>query len=251
MLRRSGTLQNVWINRFSHRTMALLWGGGESIRNHFSLEKQNEALEMENFALRERLRQAEAVLESSREADASKEVALKEKKFVYIPATVVKISRNTAHNYVILNKGSEDGVKPYSGIVTPRGVVGIISAVDKHHSYGLTIMNFNISVSSRVGRSGIVSPLVWDGRRRNSAFLKDVPPHYEVAEGDTVYTSGFSSIFPPDIPVGVAGKTSLVDGMAAQTQVTLFEDFDALRYVTIVENPGRASVEELEKQNGI
>lgn len=248
MLKRSSTLQDIWINRFSHRTMAALWGGGERIRNHFSLEKQNAALELENHELREQVRLYQAMKELK--VEAGQESAFKARDFKYIPATVTKISRNTAHNYIIVNKGSADGIKPYSGIITSKGVVGIISAVDKHYSYGMTIMNSNLSVSSRIGKSGIVSPLIWDGMHPDRATLKDVPPHYVVEPGDTVLTSGFSSIFPPDIPIGTTGKSSLVDGVAKHTEVFLFENLSALRYVTIVENPSRSEIFQLENEMG-
>ena len=245
MLKNSSTLQNIWINRLSHLVMGKLWGSGDSIRNYFSLEKQNEELFQENFRLNEEIRKYRQAEESSAEAA---NVVTPSPTFVYIPATVTKISRNSAHNYIILNKGTEDGVKPYSGIITPKGVVGIISAVDSHYSYGLTLMNPNISVSCRVSLDGAVGPLVWSGRRPDKAILKDLPLHFDIEPGDTVRTSGFSSIFPPDIPVGITGSTSVADGSTNVTEVTLFEDFSALRYVTIVENPKRDEISSLEKQ---
>ena len=243
MLKSSATLQDIWINRTSHLVMGKLWSSGETVRNHFSLEKQNAALYEENFRLQEQLRAYKLAEEAEQEAEATVTPSLR---FTYIPATVTKISRNSSHNYIILNKGSEDGVKPYSGIITSKGVVGIISAVDKHYSYGLTLMNTNVSVSSRVGHSGTVGPLIWDGRHSNKALLKDLPLHYDMALGDTVRTSGFSSIFPPDIPIGVTGETTVADGSTNVTEVTLFEDFSTLRYVTIVENPERAEISALE-----
>lgn len=245
MLKNSATLQNIWINRASHFIMGKLWSGGETVRNHFSLEKQNAALYEENFRLNEQLRAYRLAEEAEKETGA---VVTPSLRFKYIPATVTKISRNSSHNYIILNKGSEDGVKPYSGIITSKGVVGIISAVDKHYSYGLTLMNTNVSVSSRVGETGTVGPLIWDGRHSNKALLKDLPLHYDMAIGDTVRTSGFSSIFPPDIPIGVTGQTTVADGSTNVTEVTLFEDFSTLRYVTVVENPERAEISDLENE---
>lgn len=245
MLKNSATLQNIWINRASHFIMGKLWSGGETVRNHFSLEKQNAALYEENFRLNEQLRAYRLAEEAEKETGA---VVTPSLRFKYIPATVTKISRNSSHNYIILNKGSEDGVKPYSGIITSKGVVGIISAVDKHYSYGLTLMNTNVSVSSRVGETGTVGPLIWDGRHSNKALLKDLPLHYNMAIGDTVRTSGFSSIFPPDIPIGVTGQTTVADGSTNVTEVTLFEDFSTLRYVTVVENPERAEISDLENE---
>ena len=245
MLKSSSALQDVWINRASHRVVGSLWSGGESIRNHFSLAKQNDALMQENFELKERIRDFELYQEATVEATLS---ASGDRRFVYIPATVVKMSRNSMHNYIILNKGSEDGVTTHSGIITNKGVVGIISAVDKHYSYGLTLMNTNVSVSSRVGRSGMVSPLIWDGKNSNRGVLKDIPLHYSIEPGDTVVTSGFSNIFPADIPVGITGETEIVYGSTSQTEVILFQEFGALRYVTIVKNPERDEISALEKR---
>ena len=125
----------------------------------------------------------------------------------YTPATVVKMSRNRVHNYIILNKGSEDGIRPQSGIISDLGVVGIVEAVDRHYSYGLTLMNPEMSVGTRIGRTDIVAPLSWDGHSTGRAIVRDLPPHYAIEPGDTVRTSGYSTIFPPGIPIGVTDPT--------------------------------------------
>lgn len=244
MLSSSSTLQNIWINRASHRVMAVLWGGGEKIRNHFRLEKQNEDLSLENAKLREELKKYKA--REEREKEEEEAYSAESDKFNFIPASIVKISRNSSHNYVILNKGYEDGVKEQSGIISPRGVLGIVSAVGRNHSYGLSLMNNNISLSVRVGKIGVVAPLVWDGKKSNGALVNNVPPHHEVAPGDTIWTSGHSSIFPPDIAIGTTGKTRLMDGSTLQIEVELFQDFNDARYVTIVENTAKTEIEELE-----
>ena len=244
MLHASSTLQGIWINRASHRTMALLWGSGEKIRSHFQLEELNRELQAENAALQERLRayergeveQEELARLAVRESDA----------YRYTPATVVKMSRNRTRNYIILNKGSEDGIRPQSGIISDRGVVGIVEAVDRHYSYGLTLMNPQMSVGARVGRTDVVAPLSWDGRSTSGAVVRNLPPHYEIAPGDTVRTSGYSTIFPPGVPIGVTGATRLVDGSTRQVAVTLFQDFATVRYVTVVENLERSEIMALE-----
>ena len=244
MLHASSTLQGIWINRASHRMMALLWGSGEKIRSHFQLEELNHELQAENAALQERLRayergeveQEELARLAARESDS----------YRYTPATVVKMSRNRTRNYIILNKGSEDGIRPQSGIISDRGVVGIVEAVDRHYSYGLTLMNPQMSVGARVGRSDVVAPLSWDGHSSSEAVVRNLPPHYEIAPGDTVRTSGYSTIFPPGVPIGVTGATRLVDGSTLQVDVTLFQDFATVRYVTVVENLERSEIMALE-----
>lgn len=246
MLGSSSTMQDIWLNRASMRTGALLWGIGENIRNHFRLESQNDSLAAENEALRDIIRQY--AVNGAIQAETLEGAFLNDQKFRYTPATVVKMSKGTAHNYIILNKGYEDGIKPQSGIITPNGVVGIVSAVDRHYSYGLTLMNPNVTVSTRVGREGVSAPMTWDGRGSDSAIVGDIPPHYEIAPGDTVRTSGFSSIFPAGIPIGTTGESRLVNGSSRQVDVRLFQDFRSIHYVTIVENTGRDEILQLENK---
>ena len=246
MLHASSTLQNIWINRASHRTMAFLWGSGETVRSHFQLERLNRELQAENARLQERLRAYE--LREVAQEELDRLVTQDTLNSRYTPATVVKMSRNRTHNYIILNKGTADGIRPQSGIISDRGVVGIVEAVDKHYAYGLTLMNPGMSVGARVGRTEIVAPLSWDGRTTGGAVVRDLAPHYDIAPGDTVSTSGYSSIFPPGIPIGVTGATRLVDGSTRQVDVTLFQDFSTVRYVTVVENLARTELMALEAE---
>ena len=246
LLHATSTLQDIWITRTSHRVMAFLWGSGETVRSQFQLDRLNRDLQAENARLQERLRAYER-----RDADQAELARMAEREaasYRYTPATVVKMSRNRTRNYIILNKGSEDGIRPQSGIISDRGVVGIVEAVDRHYSYGLTLMNPEMSVGARLGRTDVVAPLSWDGRGTGRAILRDLPPHYEVTPGDTVRTSGYSTIFPPGLPIGVTGSARLVDGSTLQVEVSLFQDFAALRYVTVVENLERTEILSLEEK---
>ena len=246
LLRSGSTMQDIWINRASHRTMAFLWGSGETVRSQFQMDEFNQELQAENARLQERLRAYERMGVEQEELDHM--AARESEDYRYTPATVVKMSRNRTHNYIILNKGSEDGVHPQSGIISDLGVVGVVEAVDRHFSYGLTLMNPDMSIGARLGNSQLVAPLSWNGRSSGRAIMRDLPPHIDVAPGDTVRTSGFSTIFPPDIPIGITGGSRIVDGSTRRVDVDLFQDFSKLRYVTIVENLDRTVITALEAE---
>lgn len=247
MLKRSSTLQEIWLNKLSHRVMAVTWGSGEKVRGYFNLQKQNAELREENLFLLQQLQEYQS-LSDELQSRAALEGGKLSGKFRYSTATIVKLSRNTQHNYIIIDKGREEGISKNSGIITGNGVIGIIYAVDRHYSYGLTLMNPKISVSARIGHSGIVAPMAWDGISSKNAVMRDIPLHYDVAAGDTVWTSGYSTIFPPDIPLGVTGESYLENGSSNTVGVELFQDFSALRHVIIVENPEREAIQKLEQQ---
>ena len=123
-----------------------------------------------------------------------------------------------------------------SGIVTGKGVIGIVDAVSRHYSYAISFLNAEVNISARMGTSGAVGPLSWDGISTDGAVMREVPLQFRFEPGDTVYTSGYSAIFPPDIPLGVAGEAKVINGATNEVKVRLFQGQSALKYVTIVEN---------------
>ena len=98
-----------------------------------------------------------------------------------------------------------------------------------------------------IGREGLVAPMSWDGHGTDHAVLKNIPLHLSVAEGDTVVTSGLSTFYPADVPLGVTMGSRLVDGAVNVVDVKLFIDFSSLRYVIIAENPDRKTIEQMEQ----
>lgn len=249
MLSRNGIIQNFFISKQIHAFMGKVWGGSESIKYYFSLNKANEKLAAENFALMNRLKDYEQAVNMEK-PDSALERLADSVGFSYIPATIVKISKNKQHNYLILGQGSEDGIKPQSGVITSQGVIGIVDAVGKHYSYAISLKNTELSVSARLGDEGAVGPLVWDGKSAYGTILKAIPLQFKFQPGDTVYTSGYSSIFPPDIPLGVTGDAKIVNGATYDINVRLFQDPSSARYVVVVNNLGKLEIDGLIKKEG-
>lgn len=243
MLSRNSELQKAWIAKGAHGVMGAVWGSTQQVKEYFSLRKTNKALAQENFRLSKELSHAQEMLREAR-IDTMK-IASRGRGFQHISAEVIKKSRNKQHNYIVINRGYEDGVKEKSGVITANGVVGIVDAVSARHSFAFSFQNSDISISARLGNEqGAVGPLVWDGIHPDRAILKEIPLHYKYAPGDTVFTSGHSLMFPPDIPLGTAGKARMVNGSTNEIQVTLFQDFSRIRYVSVVHN---LSLEEIEE----
>ena len=246
MLGNSSATQQFFITKGVHGAIAKVWGGAEDIRYYFNLKQANEALFRENFELSRRLDVFMAEARNARKDSLTRSYAT-DSDYEYRPADIIKMSRNTQHNYIILSQGSDDGVEPQSGIITRNGVIGIVDAVSKHYAYAISFMNTSFSLSARLGREGAVGPLVWDGKTTDGALLREIPLQNRFEPGDTVFTSGHSSIFPPDIPVGITGGSRIVNGATYEIEVRLLQDFSSVRYVTLVNNKGRKEMEALEK----
>ena len=246
MLRSSAPLQDTWIAKGGQAVMGEVWGFTQSVGDYFSLKQKNDSLALENFQLRARMADLEEFISDSIRISRLPSDGIA-KGYRYIPATISKISNNTQHNYIIIGKGSDDGITKGSGVITGKGAIGVIDAVSDNYSYARSFKNHEMNISARLGKEGAVGPMSWDGFSSAGAILKEIPHHVEFQPGDTVYTSGYSSIFPADIPLGTVGEAKIVNGATYDIKVTLFEDYGALRYVTVVDNLGKDEIKKLEE----
>lgn len=250
MLSSDGYRQSAWITASLGGVKAVIWNCHESIRGYFILKKRNEVLADENLSLFRRVNELEGMLGDKLGETVADSLDM-HKGYTFISARIVKMSTNKGYNYIILDKGAKDGVHRQDGIVTAKGIVGMIDAVTENYAIGRTLLNRSMAVSARLGGKGIVGPLRWDGKHSDAALLSNVPLQIEYNQGDTIYSSGHSLLYPPEIPLGTAHEREVVDGVINEIRVRLFIDFAALKYVIIAHPKGRNEIEELEKRGGL
>ena len=148
-----------------------------------------------------------------------------------------------------MNKGSDDGVRPEMGVFNSDGIVGVVYLTSKNRSIVIPLLNSKSSVSCRVKGSDSFCSLSWDGGDPRYSNLIDLPRYAQFETGDTVVTSGFSSIFPGDLPVGTVEKIEdSADGMFYTVRVKLFVDFSRLTSVFIVGNESYEEQSKLEEK---
>ena len=244
MLQSSSVLQDIWLNRASHRVSGWLWGSGNRIAGYFQLDSRNKMLQEENARLSEELRKYRELEKSEQYLSGARTL---DDGFDYIFAHIVKMGTKSQRNYIIVDKGRLDGVGPDCGVITSEGVIGVIDAADDHLAYGRTLMNPSMHVSVRIGRDGVAGPLSWNGRSSRGAVVGGIPLGYKAEAGDTLWTSGYSAIFPAEIPVGTVVGSSTRSGASQDVQVELLQDFGALDYVTVVRNRNLSAIEALEQ----
>ncbi len=247
MLRHGDSLQDLFISRAAHGFLGYFWGVSENIADYASLRTENRHLAEEILRLTETITRLEEEAAAAAACDSADYTTAWRGKYEFIPAEVIKNSVNKQHNYLIIGKGSDDGVRPQTGIITSRGVIGIVDAVSRHYSYAISFLNSDSSISARIGKDGAAGPMAWDGKGSGNALLREIPLQVKFEEGDTVYTSGFSTIFPPDIPIGRITGSRIVNGATFEIKVSLFQDFSSVRHVCLVRNRDLDEIMSLEK----
>ena len=120
MLSHSSSVQNFFITKALHVVSGRFWGVTESISGYFSLNKENRKLADNVFELSKEVSRLHSMLEQIH-LDSLEQVNMARagEKFSYITASIIKSSTNKQHNYLIIGKGYEDGIREQSGVITP------------------------------------------------------------------------------------------------------------------------------------
>ena len=202
---------------------------------YFSLRKANEELARDNAALRARIFSglpSEEFVDSL--INSTKDSLLS---YRLIAVRVINNSVNKGFNYLTLDKGSSDGIKPDMGIICGNGVVGIVIDVSENFSTALSLLNPMTRISARLKHSKYYGTVLWQDRDYQRADLTEIPFHVELQIGDSVATSGYSVIFPENILIGTISSFSKGEGKNFyQIKLDLAADFKNLYNVYVIEN---------------
>ncbi len=123
------------------------------------------------------------------------------------------------------------------GVVDQNGVVGIVNVVGDHSARVISLLNPKMRLSCKVKGREYFGSLVWDGKSPHEALLEEMPRHERFKKGDTIVTSGYSAVFPPDIPVGtIISHEKEHDDNFYALRIKLFTDFTTLSTVRVIRN---------------
>jgi len=198
---------------------------------YLRFKQANIELVVENIALRNEISQLKNKLERNQ---TDRVDSIGGAKYTYSTARIINNSINRQNNYITLNAGSAEGISREMGVITKNGVVGVTAAVTRNFSTVISLLNTNLKVSAKHRRSGTFGSLYWDGIDYRRVILSEIPQHVRLTQGDTIVTSGYSSIFPPDIPIGIVDEFELKGGSFYEIKVKLLADFKQLDNVYIV-----------------
>ncbi len=206
--------------------VSIEWSGRvENVKNSIlqtlSLKDQNEKLMTENARLKESLQNLQPKM--GIRSDLPPEVL---NRYYYVPAEVINQTTERMSNYLTLNKGRKDGISENMGIISSSGVVGKVINASSNFSLGLSILNPSFYIASKLSRTGIQGSAKWDGQNIYKSKLLYVPMNLDVRVGDSIVTSGFNSVFPAGVPVGIVSDVNVQEGDAfLDITFILFHDF--------------------------
>jgi len=168
----------------------------------------------------------------------------------FTTARVINNSVNQQHNFITINKGRHDGIKPDMGVISNGQVVGLVTNVSENFSTVISLLNSKWKISAKIKRNDYFGSLSWDGKDYRRVQLNEMPYHVPVQNGDTVVTTGYSSSFPEGIIIGTISDFSIGSGSNFyKIEVMLAADFKNLVIVGLIENKQLNEIKHLESLN--
>lgn len=153
--------------------------------------------------------------------------------FVKVLGQVIGWDATSEYKLLRIDKGSREGIKTRSAVITANGLVGYTYRVFPHYTDILTILDSNNRVDVLVDRTrshGIV-----EGISQMSCRMKYVPRTEKLEIGDLLVTAGLGLLYPKGIKVGVIeGIDEAAKGLTQEVKVTPSVDFTKLEEVVVL-----------------
>ena len=198
------------------------------VDDYFYLKVTNEKLVAENTELRNEIEKLKLLNRISNADTLWAPTDSADVDYVYKTAEMINSSFNKTKNYIVIDKGATEGIKPEMAVCSSEGVVGIIEKIKKNGYYG---------------------SLQWDGDDYRYSYLNDIPFHVDTEVGDTIVTSGFSSIFPEGEMIGFVESVNKETANFLTIKVKLATDFKRISDVYIIANTRKEEQQALGREN--
>jgi rod shape-determining protein MreC len=213
------------------------------ITSYFNLKTVNERLAEENMQLHNNLASITDTVKRPKVPHTNPYG----EQFNFIAAAVIDNSTNQASNYLTLDIGKKQGIAEGMGVISPSGIVGVVISVSDHYSVVMSMLHKNYQLSAMLKKGGTFGTITWKGDDYRFATLSQIPMSETVNVGDSIISSGYSTIYPKGISVGVVEKVEPIPTQYFYTiQVRLSTNFKKLRYVYVVSDLMKQERSELE-----
>ncbi len=213
------------------------------VSSFFSLDEENEALRKENAKLLQEILNIR-VERSSNQVDTFAD------KYSIIPSKICAKSLDLRNNHLTLCKGEKDGIKKGMGVIGPNGVLGLVNQTSQNYSSVLSILHSQSRISVSLANQNHHGYLIWDTGDPQYATLHAIRKYAQLNIGDTIVTSGYSTIFPKGIAVGsIADFKIEPGGEMFLTKIKLFEDFNVANEAYVINSIFKTEVDSLTIEN--
>jgi len=134
-----------------------IYSASSSVTSYFGLTQENKKLVEENQRLRELLFNIKQ--EDTIQIDAN------QRQYLITTGKVINNNYAKVRNYITINKGENDSIKPDMGVITTHGILGIVENVSGNFSTVQSILNEKSNINAKIKNTNHFGSLKWDANR--------------------------------------------------------------------------------------
>ena len=201
------------------------------------LKEENEQLLARNSELEQSLRELENIKTENETLKEYMNLTEKYGEYKTIPAYVINKDISNYSKTIVINVGTNDGVKENMTVIGDQGLVGHIVSVTDTTAKVQTIIDTSSSVSATM--SSTDETIVCKGTLESTTELKAmyIPTDYNIIQGDSIETSGLGGIYPKGIHIGTVKQVEATKNVTDRYAVIeTAVDFDKLSTVLVITN---------------
>ena len=233
MLFNSNNYQSASFFNSSNKISGKIFSISSNVESFINLSIVNDSLSIENARLKNQVLSER--YSNKINTGVYTDTSMSFQQYTYIQAKVINNTILKRNNYLTLNRGRIHGIRKNMGVICGDGIVGIVKDVSDHYCSVISFLHKDARISAQLNSSKDFGSLVWDGLNPKIASLRDIPTHVKVKIGDSITTTGFSSIFPENVMVGKVNSVSQKNGdNFFEVSINLSTNFSTLRYVYVV-----------------
>jgi rod shape-determining protein MreC len=123
----------------------------------------------------------------------------------------VQETRDVFSRRLVIDKGTQDGIKPGHPVIDAIGVVGQVTRAFPMIAEVTLLTDRDMSVPVQVLRNGLRG-VAFGGVAPGTLDLRFMAANADVIKGDQLVTSGLDGVYPPGLPVALVDRVERIAG---------------------------------------
>jgi len=213
-------------------------------RDVTSLRQRNAELENEVASLQAQVIELQQKVAETETLAALVDFSRSNPESSYKAAAVIGRDPSPFLHYIIIDRGSNDGIQRGMPVVNAQGLIGRVDAVIADAARVQLITDPSSSINIRLQNSNLQAVLT--GSVTGDLSLDLIPQDVLIEEGSVVLTSGLGGGYPPDLIIGqVINVRKREADLFQQAFVQPVVDFSRIEIVLIITNFRPVDIEPL------
>ena len=200
------------------------------------LKSENESLKQKNSDLEQQLREYEIMKNENEQLKQELNLAEKYGQYTTVPGTVISRDISNYSKTLVINIGSDNGLKEKMTVIADEGLVGYVVSTTNKTAKVQTIVD-SASATSCIA-SSTRDTMICKGTIENKSVLSasNIDTDARIIQGDSVETSGLGGIYLKGIHVGKIKKvnegSNKTDSYATIETAVNFEKLETVLVIT-------------------